>query len=157
MINIEQNSIKKFEELFKKRGYKFTEQRRIICGIMVENSGKHLNAKEICDIAKRKGHIIGAATIYRTLLIMDELRITTSFSKKDAVNKYELYELNTDGEIYKHPHLICMNCEKIIDINEKLLVKSLMVRIQKKYNFKIEDIRIEFYGICKECEQENAL
>ncbi|MHC6178653.1 Fur family transcriptional regulator [Clostridium sp. JNZ X4-2] len=157
MINIEQNSIKKFEELFKKRGYKFTEQRKIICSIMIENSRRHLNAREICDMAKRKGHTIGTATIYRTLLIMDELRITTSFSKKNGTNKYELYELNTDGEMYKHIHLICMNCEKIIDINEKLFIESLMVRIQEKYNFKIEDMQIEFYGICKECGQKDAL
>lgn len=155
MTNIKYNSIKQLEELFKKAGYEFTEQRKIIYSIMVENSGKHLSAKDICDISKKMGHIIGAATVYRTLSIMDKLDIITSFIKKDGINKYELYELNIDSGIYKHPHLICMKCGKIIGINENLLVSDLMSRIFKNYSFKIEDIRIELYGICENCKQKS--
>jgi len=148
MIAMGPNLMKKFEVLLREKGYNLTKQRQIIWSVMVENLGKHLSINEIWEIAKGKDDTIGITTVYRTLKIMNELGIATSFDKKDEFNKYEL---NTDEKSYIHPHLICMRCGKIIDVAENLLIKGSIAKIHNEYNFEIENIRIKYYGICKEC------
>ncbi|MBA5850006.1 transcriptional repressor [Clostridium sp. cel8] len=154
MINVKDDSIARFKEVFEKNGHKFTKQRRLIISILYENIGKYLSMKDIYDISKEKGYSMGIATIYRTLMIMEKFNAVTSVMKDDGANKCELYEINTDNEFYKRPHLICRKCGKIVGIYEEALIKDLINEISKKYNFKVEDIKIDFYGICKECMNE---
>lgn len=149
MIAIGLNIMKNFEVLLKEKGYKLTEQRQIIWNIMMESLGRHLSTKDIWEIARKKDHTLGIATVYRTLQIMDELGMVTSFDKRDELNKYEL---NTEGKSSVHPHLICIRCEKIIDVEENLLISEPIVKIHNKYNFELKDIRVKCYGICEECE-----
>lgn len=133
--------------MLKDKGYKLTEQRQVIWNVMIDNLGEHLSSKEIWEIARQKDDTIGIATVYRTLQIMDEIGVISSFDKKDE-NKYEL--LNED-EAHVHPHLICMHCGKIIGIADNLFIGDPAAKIYNEYKFEIEDIHIKCYGVCNEC------
>lgn len=141
-----------FEVSLREKGYKLTGQRQIIWRVMREHSGEHLSIKEIWQIAKEKDDSIGTATVYRTVQLMDELGIVSSFDKKDQLNKYELVSSEEDS---MHPHLICRQCGKIIGIAENLLIRDPQAAILNEYNFKIEDIRVKCYGLCQKCAQES--
>ena len=57
----------------KKAGYKITPQRRIIVREMIEQAGYHFHAKSIYQCVKKKNPLIGTATVFRTVKIIEEL------------------------------------------------------------------------------------
>ena len=61
------------KELLDKNGFKTTVQRKILYEVLSENKDKHLSTEEIYDLIKNKYPKIGIATIYRTLLLFEEI------------------------------------------------------------------------------------
>lgn len=137
-----------FENLMKEKGYKLTRPRQIIWRVLTENTGEHLSTREIWEIAKKEDDTIGIATVYRTIQVLDELGAIESLDKKNEFNKYEIIS-SAEGCIY--PHLICLNCGRVIGVPEDLVISDLVLKIRNNYNFEIEDIRIKCYGFCQDC------
>lgn len=137
----------------KKSGYKLTPQRQAIVDTISENVGKHLTVEEIFDIVKVKRPEIGLATVYRTIMLMHEENIVTRLDLKDGTARYEL--TRTDEE-HTHHHLVCIKCSKVYEFMGDLL-DPLEEEIGKKYNFRILDHSLKFYGICNECAKEEEL
>ena len=66
----------------KKKGYKLTPQRRAIVDTIVDNEGKHLTAEEIYDEVKINCPEIGLATVYRTILLLEEIGVVSKLTFK---------------------------------------------------------------------------
>jgi len=145
--------IQKIISKLKKSGYKLTPQRQAIVDIITESVGKHLTVEEIFDIVKVRRPEIGLATVYRTIMLMHEENIVTRLDLKDGTARYEL--TRTDEE-HTHHHLVCIKCSKVYEFMGDLL-DPLEEEIGKKYNFKILDHSLKFYGICNECAKEEKL
>lgn len=141
-------------EILKKKvekgGYKYTAQRKIVIDVLRENKGKHLKAEEIYKLVKVKDPKIGFATIYRTLNLLSDLGIVGRLELGDEVDRFEYRDKIRKDEKY---HLICENCNRIVDIDRNIF-KRTKEMIQKKYGFKIEKSDLSFYGICKDCSEE---
>ena len=60
------------KEELKKKGYKLTPQRRAIVDTIIQNEGKHLTAEEIYDEVKKSCPEIGLATVYRTIILLED-------------------------------------------------------------------------------------
>ena len=144
---IDMNALK--EEL-KKKGYKLTPQRRSIVDTIIKNEGKHLTAEEIYDEVKKDCPEIGLATVYRTILLLEELKVISRLDLNDGCSRYEI--LHSD-ETHRHHHLICNICNKVMEVQDDLL-EDLESNIEKNYNFKILDHSVKFYGICDECQNK---
>lgn len=142
--------IDNLRELLIKNGYKVTRQREIIFEALKENSGSHLSPEELHDIVIKKDSDIGIATVYRTLQLLDELKIVYKINFND--NRYR-YEISSEDETHHHHHLICTNCNKVIEVKRDLLEHAENI-ISKEYNFQIKDHSLKFYGICSECQEE---
>ena len=132
---VDMNALK---ENLKKKGYKLTPQRRSIVDVIIENEGKHLTAEEIYDEVKKKCPEIGLATVYRTILLLEELNIIS--------------RLIHSNETHRHHHLICNVCNKVLEVKDDLL-DDLEIDIEKEYKFKILDHSLKFYGLCEECQK----
>lgn len=145
--------IKKIISKLKKSGYKLTPQRQAIVDTITESVGKHLTVEEIFDIVKVRRPEIGLATVYRTIMLMHEENIVTRLDLKDGTARYEL--TRTDEE-HTHHHLVCIKCSKVYEFMGDLL-DPLEEEIGKKYNFKILDHSLKFYGICNECAKEEEI
>jgi len=141
---------------FKGYGYKITAGREIVLGILA-GSEKHLSAEEIYIKAHAINSAIGMTTIYRTLDILVEMKLVNKFDFGDGRSRYELSE-GPKGARHHH-HLVCTSCNKVIDytdfIDEEV---ELLARTEKsltgKYNFKISQHLIQFYGLCENCHNE---
>lgn len=129
------------------KGYKFTLQREVVIDVFKENKGKHLKVEEVYKLVKEKNYKIGFATIYRTLNLLERIGVIGKLEVEDGP---ALYEYSDEIEKGKKCHLICLNCNSIIDI-DKSMFDVLEERIQKKYNFKLEASILNFYGICEDC------
>jgi Fur family ferric uptake transcriptional regulator len=137
-------------EKLKKKGYKFTPQRKAILDVVQDRVGQHLSSEEIYDLVKVKSPEIGLATVYRTVQLLVELEILSKLSLDDG---FVRYELNThDEDEHHHHHLICSECGRIIEVKEDLL-DSIEKDIEKKYAFLIKDHKLKFFGLCETCQQ----
>lgn len=137
-------------ERLKQKGYKLTPQRRAVLDAVVNNVGKHLSTEEIYDLVKTECPEIGLATVYRTLLLLSDLGILSKLNLEDGCVRYEL---NLHEEDHQHHHLICTSCGAVIEVVMDLL-ESLEDEIEKNYEFKIQDHKVKFFGLCKNCKDQ---
>ena len=96
---------------------------------------------------------VAKSTLYRVLSDLKKINILQEFTNLENQSVVELL-LDTDSH---HHHLFCSDCGEIIDVQmanefEEKLSKEIK-RIEKKFNFIIEDHRLELFGKCTDlCE-----
>lgn len=143
-MNCEFNYIK---ERLKEKGFKLTPQRRSVLNTILGSEGKHLSAEEIYDLVKKSCPEIGLATVYRTMQVLDELRLVYKHNFDDGRTRYEI----TQNEDHQHHHLVCKKCGKVIEVEEDLL-EQLETQVENKYSFSITDHNVKFFGYCNNCK-----
>jgi len=141
---------------FRGCGYRITSGREAILDALSKSS-QHLSAENIYMKVHHRFPSIGLTTIYRTLDVLVDLGLVFKFDFGDRRARYELAE-GPKG-IHHHHHLVCTNCKRIIDytdfIDEEVeLLNQTEKGLAKKYNFKITNHLIQFYGLCSECSKK---
>lgn len=128
-----------------------TRQKQLILGVIKENCGRHMTAEEIYELVKKNDRDIGIATIYRNIKLLEEegVLLKAQFSEQGGA-KYEMCVLGGD---HTHHHLICLHCGTVCDVEDDLLDKIEKL-VSNKRGFKILDHRLNFYGICRECQEK---
>ncbi len=126
--------------------FKLTSQREDILKILIKNKNRHFSAESLFAEVKKINPDVGLATIYRNLELFCKLGITHQLDF-DSSHKY--YELDLEGT--HHHHLICVNCNRIIEFNDDAL-EEFEKELEKSYDFKIADHKIKFFGLCSECK-----
>lgn len=142
------NLKKKFKRRLVENNYKLTKQRETILETILKNKRWHFTAEELFSAVKKKDENIGLATIYRTLELMENLKIVNILDFNDESRKYELYI-----EEEHHHHLICKKCGKLIEFMDRD-IDYFESELEEKYNFKITEHKLRFYGYCEECQKE---
>lgn len=137
-----------FKEKLKEKGCKLTMQRRSVLDVFLAHSNEHLSTEEIYDKVKANFPEIGLATVYRTVQLFEEIGIVDRLNFDDGCSRFELCSENT---LHHHHHLICEECNKVFEV-EKDLLDEVEKDIEKKYQFKVHDHNVIFYGICKDCD-----
>lgn len=137
-----------FREQFK--DHKLTPQRRVVLQTLLDNQELHMSAEEVYALAKELDSEIGLATIYRTLDLLAELNIVHKLNFGDGRSRYELCHVQSE---HHHHHLVCLNCNQILEVKEDLL-HQLESLIEGEHGFHIVDHRVQFYGYCAECNKE---
>ncbi|NWF75626.1 MAG: transcriptional repressor [Nitrospirae bacterium] len=139
---------------FRGCGYRLTMPRQIILDVLSKTTD-HLSAEEIYMTVHKVYPAIGLTTVYRTLELLVQMGLVFKFDFGDGRARYELSE--GPKSIGHHHHLICTGCRRIIDytdfIDEEIeLLKRTEKGLSKKYNFKISNHLIQFYGLCEKCK-----
>ncbi|HZK35168.1 MAG TPA: Fur family transcriptional regulator [Bacillota bacterium] len=137
----------RIKNLVRESGYKLTPQRIATLKTIIQNKEKHLSTDEIFMKVKKSHSSIGLATVYRTILLLDELNILTKHNFYDGKYRYELNDIDED---HHHHHLICNNCGKVFEVED--LLDELEQKIEQNYQFKISNHNVQFYGFCNPCE-----
>lgn len=135
----------------KENGYKLTTQRRAVLNVILDRTGEHLSPEEIYDSVKIKYPEIGLATVYRTLILFEQLGIVYKLNFDDGCSRYEL---NSGTADHHHHHLICLGCGKVIEVKLDLL-ENLEQEIEKQLKFKIVDHNVKFFGYCSDCQNKS--
>lgn len=143
-------SLDRFYEILKENNYKLTDQRRVVFEAFLENEDEHMTAEEIYQYIIVDNPGIGLATIYRNVQLLNELKIIEKLSLADGFTRYEL-ALNEED--HRHHHLICNNCGKVIEVREDLM-ESIEKIFNENYGFLVSDHQTKFFGLCKECREE---
>lgn len=139
-----------FNRILKDKGYKFTSQRQHVFEVVVENDGKHLNSQEIYELVREKYPEIGVATVYRTLALLEEMKLIYGVDFEDGYRRYEVVK---NEQEHRHHHLICLECGTIQEVEEDLL-GAIEEDILKRNNFKVVNHKVKFFGYCGECRRK---
>jgi Fur family peroxide stress response transcriptional regulator len=151
-----ENSGDRFEDLitkFREQGYRMTPQRMEILRLLATSS-THPSASQLHERLKEKFPTTSLSTVYKTLDILKEMEEVEvlGFSKDDTH-----YDATGSTE---HPHLICLKCRKIIDVDVPSfegLIQEVQADVTERSDYQILHHRLDFFGICPECQEDEAL
>ena len=126
-----------------------TNPRILVLEALLDNK----NPITIDELLTKLENQVARSTLYRVLSDLKKINILQEFTNLENQSVVELL-LDTDSH---HHHLFCSDCGEIIDVEmanefeEKL--SNEIKRIEKKFNFIIEDHRLELFGKCTDlCE-----
>ena len=89
------------------------------------------------------------ATIYRAMQMLEKLGMVKRFDFGDGAARFELVGEDEDGH---HHHLICTSCDGVVKIQE-CFPEEIERRIAEKNGFKSVTHRLEFFGVCPDCQK----
>jgi len=128
------------EIILRKNGLKATKPRIEIYKYL-KSTYSHPTVEEIFNSVKPQMKKISYATVYNVLNDFLERGLVKEVSTTEDAKRY-------DGHTEPHVHLICKECGKIEDLSLDL---SNIETAVEKTGFKIEEISLNVYGICKDC------
>ena len=89
------------------------------------------------------------ATIYRSMHLLEEIGIVKRFDFGDGTARFELVGERDDGH---HHHLVCTQCSEVVEI-EECFPEIIEKRIASRNGFKAVTHKLEFFGICPDCQR----
>ena len=129
-------------------GYRLTPQRLMILSA-IESSEDHISAEEIyAQVAAKYPHV-NISTVYRTLELLKRLGMVYEIDLGEGRIRYHAEESG------HHHHLVCQNCNKVIDIDEAFL-SSLRDTLLRDYNFQAELKHVGIFGLCSDCRKKSG-
>jgi len=136
--------LKKSKDILFENNISITNPRILVLEALMESH----NPQTIDDLQKRLGSKVAMSTLYRVLNDLKKIKILHEFTSPD---KSTVVELLLEDHSHHH-HLFCSDCGEIIDVEmsrefENLLDKEIK-KIEKQFNFVIQDHRVEMFGVC---------
>ena len=89
------------------------------------------------------------ATIYRAMQMLEKLGMVKRFDFGDGAARFELVGENDDGH---HHHLVCTRCAGVVEI-EECFPEETERRIASQNGFSAVTHRLEFFGVCPDCQK----
>jgi len=133
---------------FRESGHRMTPQRMAVLQLLA-SCNDHPTAIQIYERLHGQYPTMSLATVYKTLSLMKELGEVLELGFGADDNRYD------GNEPYPHPHLICVRCQKIVDPDVPEF-RALAKAVAESSGFQITRHRLDFFGICPECQQAQA-
>jgi Fur family ferric uptake transcriptional regulator len=124
---------------------KLTGPRRAILEIL-QRKAHPMSTKEIFQ-ALAKGDC-DLATVYRSVHLLESMGMVKRYDFGDGIARFELLEEGDDGH---HHHLVCTRCAEVVEIDE-CFTRELEERIASRSGFKAVTHKLEFFGVCPQCQ-----
>lgn len=110
-----------------------------------EKESRPVDVEEILEHLRKHELATDRATVYRMIETFLEKGITTRLEFGEGKYRYEL--AGSD-----HHHLVCENCGRVEDISD-CGIEEWERKIKQKKHFLVKHHSLEFFGICKSCQQ----
>lgn len=133
----------------KERRFRLTPQRLAVIRILA-TSQEHLSVEEIYQRVKSDFPVTSLATIYKIINVLRKVGELMELGFVDDCNRYD------GARPFPHPHLICTYCRKILDPDISTL-NELTKEVEEKTGFQIVNHRLDFFGICPECQKKKSI
>lgn len=125
------------------RKLRSSSQRSLVHQI-VESAHDHPTAQAVFERARKRMPSISLGTVYRNLQLLVEQGMLL---ERKVGNRPARYEANR----YRHYHIYCLQCGALEDLAVPYQ-EVLDRRVQKLVRYKLQEHRMEFYGICPQCQ-----
>ena len=135
------------QDSLRERGVRLTRQRRLLLDL-IDNSGLHLDAESLYQMAKEKDPKLNRVTVYRTLKLLKEGGLVDELDLAHFEGEKHYYETRLKQE---HAHIICLRCGKVEEFFGEPLQK-LRRQVESHFGFQIVLARTEVGGYCSHCQ-----
>ena len=126
---------------------RMTRQRQVI----LEELRKvytHPGADEIYTMVRRRLPRISLGTVYRNLEVLAELGEIQKIETGGTLKRF-------DGNPEGHYHIRCVACKRVVDAPVERL-NDIEEALSGKTDFQILGHRLEFVGLCPECQPHHS-
>ena len=127
--------------------HKLTPQRLAVARVLSVSEG-HPTVEAIYEQLKVDFPTMSLATVYRNVMLIKSLGEVLELGFPEGGNRYD------GNKPYPHPHVICIRCKEIID-PELSSLQDLTREVTAASGFKILTHRMDFFGICRKCQNQN--
>jgi Fur family ferric uptake transcriptional regulator len=135
------------KDSLKQRGLRLTRQRQILLDL-IDQSGEHLDAEQLFQLAKLKDPKLNRVTVYRTLKMLKAGGLVDELDLMHHKGDQHYYETRMKGE---HAHVICLRCGRIEEFFGEPL-QRMREQIEDHFGFQIVLARTEVGGYCSHCQ-----
>ena len=123
-----------------------TNPRILVLEALLEES----NPITIDELQSKLEGNVAKSTLYRVLNDLKKIKILNEFTSPDNST---VVELILEDHSHHH-HLFCSDCGEVIDVELseefELMLTNEIKKVQKQFNFEINDHRVEMFGLCTE-------
>src|SRR6266545_6005948 len=134
----------KFMEFLEQKNLRLTSQRQAIIDT-VFGTDQHFTAEQLLEWSRQRDKSVSRATVYRTLPLLTESGL---IREMDFGKDYKFYDPNY-ADHPNHNHIICQDCEKIVEFESEKIVK-LENEISHKLGFAVKSQRLQITASCQE-------
>ena len=128
-----------------REGYRLCGPRSAVVETLAD-LGCSVTAKEIADRLHDQGQDVGVASIYRTLELLDKLRLTRRVDAAEGIARYE--PLGPSGE--HHHHIVCESCGEVSAFEDSDLERAIE-RLASRVDYAIDGQDVTLRGECPTC------
>ncbi len=115
---------------------------------VIKGTASHPTADWVYEQVRKEIPNISLGTVYRDLkLLQQEGRIFEL--------AFNSHQSRFDGNAENHYHFRCEQCGRIFDVDEPVDEESDK-EIARKTGFKVFSHKLEFRGLCKDCQSRNS-
>lgn len=104
------------------------------------------SAKQISDRVRQRGSDVGVASIYRTLDLLDSLRLARRVDSGEGVARYE----PVDPSGHHHHHIVCDSCGEVAAFEDDALERAIE-GLSSRLEFDIDAHDVTLRGECPAC------
>ncbi len=131
----------------KQRGVRLTRQRQVLLEL-IEQSGLHLDAEGLYELAKQRDPKLNRVTVYRTLKMLKDRGLVDELDLMHWEGDQHYYETRMKQE---HAHIICLRCGRVEEFFGEPL-QQLRRQVEKHFGFNVLIARTEVGGYCAHCQ-----
>ncbi len=138
---------KRLDQMIRKlreNNFRITPQRLAVLKILA-SSTEHPSVENIYRKVKKDFPTTSLATVYKTLIVLKEIGEVLELGFGEGGNRYD------GNKPDPHPHLICTECGTIIDPDLENL-EGMTKELRKATGFRISTHRLDFFGVCPDCQ-----
>jgi Fur family peroxide stress response transcriptional regulator len=128
----------------RKLGLRLTPQRMAIAKTVLYVD-THPTAEEVYQSVRTEYPTLSLATVYSTLDTLVRAGLL------QAINTREMVRFDSNPS--QHINLICLNCSKIVDVDDEVM-SGVAQRKAEKFSFHIVNHQYMVYGYCEDCRSE---
>ena len=121
-----------------------TKQREAILSVL-RSTTSHPTAAWIYEQVRKEIPDISLGTVYRNLRLLGEAGEIMEIDLSGTFSRF-------DGNQDNHYHLRCERCGRLFDVDEPVNTE-IDERVARKTGFQISYHRLEFRGLCQECQK----
>jgi Fur family transcriptional regulator, peroxide stress response regulator len=120
-----------------------SKQRDAILRVLMSTTS-HPTAEWLYEEVKKEMPNISLGTVYRNLRVMKR---EGEILELEQTGTYRRFDANSAN----HYHFRCDGCGRVFDIDEPV-VPGIDERVERNTGFKVSHHRLEFRGLCCECQ-----
>jgi Fur family peroxide stress response transcriptional regulator len=85
------------------------------------------------------------ATVYKSLEVFKALGLVQELNVGEDKFRY-------DANVNQHPHITCVACGKVEDVDDEMLF-NLLEQVEHKTGYQLVSQQLYFFGYCPSCKQ----